>query len=401
MKSSTIIGSAIVIVMAISVVYLVSSTNLLLPAKFKNRYSAFQNQPDRVEQQQQLNDDDHVYMHDRNPDNKPLYDDALNLNYIAISEVASYKNLQVCLLYGKADLNGKKYVTLNYALKNKMVTLIETQDVNQLSLDNNSDQYIYINSGDIVRGGQQDRTIQYDVVIGPNEKGVDLASFCVEHGRWTPRGDEQVVCFSGSDNTVSSKELKISTKYKKDQSEVWTNVEKYQDKTTHSINNGFISPTADTISVKSEVSATSLELTLDNDEIKKIELTYRNSILKQLKKQPDVVGFAYFINGKLYSIDVFNNHKLFADLFNKLLDAAIAEAISMYDSKQKIVKANSSDIVQLLPANAKVYTDEDVNKNTRFLTSEHNIVQKVLIFTTIDKKEKSWIHRNWLDNSDN
>lgn len=55
MKRSAIIGTVILIIMTISVVYLVSYTNLLLPAKFKDRYSTVTTTPDQVEQQQVLN----------------------------------------------------------------------------------------------------------------------------------------------------------------------------------------------------------------------------------------------------------------------------------------------------------------------------------------------------------
>lgn len=329
---------------------------------------------------------------------KPLYDDKTDLEYLSVSELSAYKNLQICLLFGKADIDAKKYVTLANALKNKLVVLHETSDVNELSIDNNSSEYIYINSGDIVRGGKQDRTIQYDVILPPKKKNTNLASFCVEHGRWTNRGNESAGSFATSNNALSSKELKIASKYKGDQSTVWSKVDKYQEKANTSINR--TKGATEKVDVKSSVSATSLELTLDNEEIKKLNAEYKKYFLAQLSNRSNAVGFAYFINGKLYTIDVYNNHQLFSDLFDKLLDAAIAEAISEDNDKKSNETPNKNTVVQLLKANAKVYAEEKVNEITQFNTSEHNDKKNMVIFTTIDKEEKYWLHRNWLDKTE-
>lgn len=329
---------------------------------------------------------------------RPLYDDKTDLEYLTVSDLEVFKNLQIGLLYGKADLDEKKYRTLSDALKNKLVVLNETGSVNELNIDNNSAEYIYINSGDIVRGGKQDRTIQYDVILPPKQKNTNLASFCVEHGRWTNRGNENVQAFETSSKALSSKELKIASKYKKDQSEVWNKVNKYQDKANTSINR--TKGANEKVEVKSSVSASSLELTLDNAEIKKLNAEYKKYFLSKLNKTSNALGFAYFINGKLYSIDVYNNHQLFSDLFDKLLDAAIAEAISEEKEKPAASKPSKEEVIYFLKANAKVYAEEKVNAVTQFNTSEHNQKKNIVIFTTLDKEEKNWLHRNWLDKTE-
>ena len=391
-KKIFITGPVLLILMVGTLVVLLTSTQLLLPKKFKDRYSIIQ-QNEFIEHQNHVVDDGYESV---NPE-LPLFSDNIDLSHLKVENPAYYKNLQICLITGPADLDHKKYVTLSKALKANMVTVHETQEVNELSLDNNSNEYIYINSGEIVKGGQQDRTIQYDVVIAPGEKNVDLASFCVESGRWEQRGDEDYLAFRSSEKMVSNTSLKVATKHQKNQSKVWTEVAAYQDQTEISVNE--YREYTDEIKIKNKESESSLELTLENEEIEKIQQEYKENFFKQMGRNNQAVGFAYFINGKLCGIDVFNNHQLFADLYDKLLDAVIAEVISLYNKKDKPVGPNYTNVNQLLPANANVYRDEVVNKNTQFRTSQHTTAKTILIFTSFDKKAKSWLHRNWLEDS--
>lgn len=43
----------------------------------------------------------------------------------------------------------------------------ETKDVNELSVENRSHKDIYVQSGDIVKGGQQDRVLAVDLIVPP------------------------------------------------------------------------------------------------------------------------------------------------------------------------------------------------------------------------------------------
>ena len=119
-------------------------------------------------------------------------------------------------------------------------------------------------------------------------------------------------------------------------------------------------------------------------------------LVEQLGDQTDAVGLAYFINGKLYSIDVYNNHQLFSDLFDKLLDAAIAEAISLNTPSTDSLTGDVNTLKTLLKADAKVYLEENVNVFTKAITSENNLNKDMVIFSTTDMEEKVWLHRNWI-----
>jgi hypothetical protein len=338
-------------------------------------------------------DNDTINPEDSFHSSPPLFDDAISTKAFNVAGTATHKNLTIYVLAGEGIANARTYVTLQDALKNKMVNVKETSEVNELQIDNLSSNYIYINSGDIVKGGKQDRTIQYDVIISPNERNVPLASFCVERGRWTKRGDENVQYFMASENSLSSKELKLATKQKKSQTEVWDKVHKYQDKANEELKKG--NADSASVEVRSNASASSLELTLDNEHISRSKQEYQDRLLSLLKNTPNAMGFAYSINGKLYGADLFNNQKLFADMADKLLASAIAEAISEADKSKE--SPTVEKIQSLLEAGGKVYEDQDVNKATRFQSSDPNGFPRLIAFTTFDKELKTWLHRNWLD----
>jgi hypothetical protein len=183
--------------------------------------------------------------------------DDTRTNMYRFSGPYAYKNLAIFLIHAEDRKDTTKFMTLEEALEQKKVTISETGTVNTLVIENVSDDvHVYIQSGDIVRGGKQDRTLGYDYVIPPRSGKTPLSCFCVESGRWRQRGNEKADEFSVSNKVLPSKGLKLSTNYGRSQSSVWKEVDALQDKL--SINLGQ--------SVRSKRSASSLELTLENIE---------------------------------------------------------------------------------------------------------------------------------------
>ena len=79
-----------------------------------------------------------------------------------------------------------KVVTLQEALDAGWAVVHETEDVNQLSVENrSSDHELFIQEGDIIKGGKQDRLIAIDMLLPPNSGRVSFPAHCVEQGRWT------------------------------------------------------------------------------------------------------------------------------------------------------------------------------------------------------------------------
>lgn len=146
-----------------------------------------------------------------------------------ISGPYHYRNLSVFLLHGEDGITGRKMVTLEEGMVQGFVKVYETGTVNGLEIENlSNDTEVYVQAGDIVKGGRQDRTLGIDMTLLPNSGRVSVASFCVERGRWAKRGEESAAEFASSTTLLASNELRLAVRDAKNQSEVWANVDAMQ-----------------------------------------------------------------------------------------------------------------------------------------------------------------------------
>ena len=67
----------------------------------------------------------------------------------------THDNLTVFLIHGADQIKDRDILTLEEALKAKKVIVHETKNVNQLAIENVSGQEVFVQAGDIVRGGQR------------------------------------------------------------------------------------------------------------------------------------------------------------------------------------------------------------------------------------------------------
>src|SRR5256714_15564784 len=116
----------------------------------------------------------------------------------------THKNLTIFLVHGKNLVSGKSFLTLQEALEQKKVVVYETKDVNELSIENLSNEDVYVQSGEIVKGGQQDRMLAVDLIVPPKSGKMPIEAFCVEHGRWSGRGNGPAAGFRSSNDTPAT-----------------------------------------------------------------------------------------------------------------------------------------------------------------------------------------------------
>lgn len=285
----------------------------------------------------------------------------------------THKNLTVFLLEGN-DQAKCDYITLEEAMKQGKITLHETGSVNELSIDNISDSYVYIMAGDIVRGGKQDRTLGEDVVLKPKVKKVPLRSFCVEQSRWRQRGNERVSQFSSSHNSLSDKNLKIATRAKKEQSAVWQEVSNFQQNTSENLNKN----------TRSSESATSLELTLEDKDLRLLGKEYTDVLNKAFEGKDNIVGFVFCINGKISTVEYFANSRLFEKLRGKLVESAANEAISQYKKDKNVGLVTAKEIESFI-AKAKEGKAE-IATTTESMTEEKRETKESIMFSTFEKE---------------
>jgi hypothetical protein len=235
-----------------------------------------------------------------------------------ISGPYTHDNLSIYLLHSSARQASQKYLTLKEAMDQQKVVVYETGQVNQLAIENRSSDDVYIQSGDIVKGGRQDRVLTTDLVLPGNSGRVPLASFCVEHGRWTRRGNEPAAQFNSSNQAVSFKALKVAIRDEKDQSRVWAEVGRAQE--------GLAAATGS--APMATASPSSMQLTLENRRVVDATKAYVSALTAIPDGKDDVVGYAYAINGALNSAEVYVSHDLFRRMWPKMLQSTAAEAVA-------------------------------------------------------------------------
>ncbi len=235
-----------------------------------------------------------------------------------ISGPYTYENLSVFLIHGARANSGPKYLTLQDAMEQKKVAVYETGSVNELEIENLSSQDIYIQSGDIVKGGKQDRVFPDDFILPTASGRVPIPSFCVEHGRWTRRGAEAADRFTASTQSLPVKSLKLAARSERDQQTVWNEVAAAERKAATSV--GYAGPMP-------SPSPTSMQLTLENSRVSEAIGAYIRELSNVVDRGGVVVGFAFAVNGKVSSADIYGSADLCRRMWPKLLRASAAEAL--------------------------------------------------------------------------
>lgn len=308
-------------------------------------------------------------------------------NGYRISGPYTHENLTIYLIHRKDQPKDRKLLTLAEALKQQKVRVQETSNVNQLLVENLSDDEVFIHSGDIVKGGKQDRTFPEDCILPARSAKIPVAAFCVEQGRWRQRGTEEATYFATSSAQLASKDLKLAAKHEHAQAKVWEAVQDVQG----NLGGVLRAP------VTAAASSTSLQLSLENRTLKEQTKPYLQELLP-LGEGNDLVGYAFAINGEINSADVYSSSALFHKLWPTLLESSAVEAISKR-SRSSQVKTPPLEAVKgfLADAEAGRASSKEVGPRTELVTRE---TQTNLLFETRDRKEANvWIHRNYLTKS--
>ena len=354
------------------------------------------------------------------PENKPPEQFAAS-NYV-VSGPYSHKNLTIFLLQGADQRQDKTPLTLQEAMERKVVVVHETGDVNNLAIENLSDDEVYVQSGDIVKGGRQDRVLALDLIVPPKSGKIQIASFCVEQGRWSGRGNEEAAAFGSSEKALSSKDLKIAAKHSASQGDVWDKVEKSQAK----LSAGVVAadPTvaalpappaqgqvaagrgggtagarpaagASGFSVASSLSSSSLQLSLENENLKQVVDDYVKKLLPIVEGKNDVIGYVFAINGQINSADVYSSHALLKKLWPKLIESSATEAVGEFEKGKTYDQVKAEEVKAfLMDAESGKASEKEV---TSRVTSVKRETEKNLFFETRDRsRSKTWLHRNYM-----
>ena len=313
-------------------------------------------------------------------------DEALAAGDYRISGPYAHENLAVFLIHGEDRLAGKEFLTLGEALEQKKVVVHETEVVEELAIENVGDTDVFIQAGDIVRGGKQDRVIPIDLVLESQSGRMPLASLCVEQGRWTQRGAESSTAFLYNSNSVPLKELKLAFNADNSQTVVWEEVRNLQSALSTNISG----------EVREEASASSLELTMEHDNVKDATEKYMTALQTLPESKDDVIGYAFALNGKLNSADVYASRALFKKLWKKLLKANAVEAVARKGTDATAGPLSADMVKTWLVESEKEgdTTAQEVSPRIRMLRRESKA--NLLSETRDASMADEWLHRSYI-----
>lgn len=335
-----------------------------------------------------------------------------------ISEPATHDNLAVYFVRGRSA-PGPVPLTLQEALAKGAVTVHETGDVNELIIENTGAEDVFVQAGDIVKGGRQDRVLTVSLSIPARSGKVPIGAYCVEHGRWAARGHEDANRFASAEKALPSREAKLavlmpakvrseapltvepvpqttnvtrsveqrilgSSPMQSRQSEVWAHVRKIQSSLSASVKEP----------VNSDISASSLQLSLENEKVAEAKSVYMNALLEQGANDPDIVGVVFAIGGRIGSADVYTSNALFRNMWPKLLEAAAIEAISSRNGSAAPAPDTESVRAFMEAAESAKQADQPSTQNTLVRQKIRESDKSLLI--TAERNDGTTIHRTYL-----
>jgi hypothetical protein len=320
-----------------------------------------------------------------------------------VSGPIGHKNLAIYFVHGSA---AKSVVpaSLAEALASGRVKVRETGTVNELTVENVSDDEVFIQAGDIVKGGRQDRVLSVDLLLPPRSGQVSIAAFCVESGRWSARGGEDARQFSAAGSAMPSHDAKVAMRAYiaaapssgaeqpnsanpsrgdtgSRQQQIWATVEKTQDQLARSVGAPVAAP----------ASPSSLQLSLENEKLKAAQDAYLRAVQGR-SLDDDVVGYVVAINGKISGGDSYASPILFRQMWPKLLAASVTEAIGQKNAQEATPPSAETVLAFLKAAESAPESERVLNSSARLATRDGD----GLLFAETRRASGGWVHRNYL-----
>jgi len=297
-------------------------------------------------------------------------------------------NLSIFLIHAEPMPGGGAagaYLTLDEALAGGLAAVYETGDVNELQVENKSkDRTLFIQAGDIVKGGRQDRVLSVDLILPPGSGKTAITAFCVEQGRWSARAGESAQQFASAEKSLAGKDLKLAAKSARSQTEVWNAVAETQAKLAASVGE----------EVASLASPTSLQLSLENKTLTEAIGKHKAALADLAESNPDASGYVYAINGKISGGDLYASPALFRKLWPRLLEASVTEAVAEAADGAAGSGAAADDVAAFLAAmDGAASTAQELPAGVTLVSRE---TEKAAAFETRSAAAEGWLHRSYI-----
>ena len=259
-----------------------------------------------------------------------------NLDDRAVRVTGPYvhDNMAVFLIHADQQDAGE-FLTLDEALSKGLVEITEKdqQQVRELLIDNKSDRPLYLQEGERLKGGKQDRIIASSLVIAAHSGKQPLPAFCVEQSRWTAR--DGALNFIGTDGAaLAPKGVRGAAKFEKEQAKIWAAVEVQK-------------ASANAVFASANTNSSVNEL-FDSPRILSISKEYATELAAILDKHRDAVGVAIAVNGQFEEADIYPNHGLLGKLYPRLVQSYAVQAALLKDQAKDAPSLSANDIVACL-----------------------------------------------------
>src|SRR5262249_6989261 len=139
--------------------------------------------------------------------------------------------------------------------------------------------------------------------------------------------------------------------------------------------------------VRAAASPTSFAMTLETPAVQRSIDGFLEDLAGIVKGKEDVIGYAFAIDGKLNSADVYASHELFAKLWMKLLRASAVEAVSSDRSGKAFEPVTAAGVKNaMLDAESGKPSAKNLTDRTEIVVRE---TSQNVMFETRDRAQNS------------
>ena len=292
---------------------------------------------------------------------------------LRISGPYAHQNLAVYLVHSESR-DDREFIALDEGLERGFVEVTEKEQeqVSELVIENRSDRPLFLQEGDRLVGGKQDRIIGLSMVVPPKSGKMAIPAFCIEQGRWSG----SATSFGATPNRAfATLPVRLASKVAGDQHQVWAAVAEQK---------GVLA--FDDVSNET----TSLNEALDSEAMKKVSEEFREKLGGVFTEHTDAVGVAFALNGKIQEVDIYPGNDLLRKISPRLLQSYAIQAFS--EKGEDVEHPSPSEVASFIEAGAKK------SEETRRIDGGN-----ALHLVTFDKKvscdtvyEGKSVHLQWL-----
>jgi hypothetical protein len=329
-----------------------------------------------------------------------------------ISSAVVHGNLAVYFVRGTGQ-NGPAPLTLDQAVAKGAIRIYDDRP---LAIENVSGQSVFLQLGDLLKGGLQDQVVATSFILPPRSGRVALDTFCVDPFRSAARDGEKPNRFA-SVGQLPSRAAKLSmvagsseSKTIRDirQSGIWWSIDSLRSQLADRLGVPMEPPRAAhwavsdsqneranaVLAARRSFWSTSLPLALENRRLAQAQQAYMDAFKAKGERGGDIIGAVFAINGRAEGAEIYQSQTLFRQAWPKLLRAYATEAI-----------ASNGSVAEVLPTpqavNAFLTAAEQGQARDRASGSDLLLRDSAIaISAETVGRNGHWIHRGYLPKLD-